>query len=228
MPVASVAIGGEQRAAVEGRARRARGRDRPRDDRASNTLPSPTASRSHGRSGRLISVGSGAARDGPALLEHQHVRRQPHHVVEVVRDEDQRDVERPAQLVDLILQTPPHGAIDGGKRFVEQQHRRLARQRSRERDALTLAARQLVRPPVHAAPAGAPASSSASARARRSARGRCPSAVITLPTRGQVRKERVLLEHEPDGAAMRRHERPGRRVASRSRRPIARDACAGR
>ena len=45
--------------------------------------------------------------------------------------------------VDLVLQAPAHPAIDRGKRLVEQQHGRLARQRPRERDALTLAARQL-------------------------------------------------------------------------------------
>ena len=50
--------------------------------------------------------------------------------------------------VDLVLEAAAHGAIDGGERFVEQQHGRLARQRSRERDPLTLAARELVRPPL--------------------------------------------------------------------------------
>ena len=156
-----------------------------------------------------MSVVTGAARDAAALLQHQHVRGEPHDILEIVRDEDQRHVERPAQRVDLVLETPAHRAIDGGKRLVEQQHGRLASQRSRERDALTLAARQLVRSPGHAGRTGAPASAALPRGARRSARGRCPSAVITLPDRGQVRKERVLLEDEPDRAAMRRRERPG-------------------
>ena len=60
------AIGGEQRAAVE------RQLDEPAigmsfaRPRASNTLPSPTASRSHGRSGRLMRVRQRAARHARA------------------------------------------------------------------------------------------------------------------------------------------------------------------
>ena len=56
--------------------------------------------------------------------------------------------QRPAQLVDLVLETATHGAIDGGERLVEEQHRRLARQRSRQGDTLAFAARELVRPPI--------------------------------------------------------------------------------
>ena len=98
-------VGGEQRAAVEGQLEQPAAGVAAATTRASNTLPSPTASRSHGRSGRLISVVTGAAGHAAAALEQQHVRRQPHHVVEIVRDEDQRDVERAAQRVDLVLQT---------------------------------------------------------------------------------------------------------------------------
>ena len=59
-------------------------------------------------------------------------------VVEIMCHEQERDVERPSQLVDLILQSSSHRAIDGGKRLVEEQHCRLASERSRERDTLTL------------------------------------------------------------------------------------------
>ena len=76
----------------------------------------------------------------PALLEQQQVRRQAHHIVEVVRHQDERNVERPAQLIDLVLQAPAHAAVDRGKRFVKEQDRRIASERARERDALTLAA----------------------------------------------------------------------------------------
>ena len=71
------------------------------------------------------------------------MRRQPHHVVEIVGDENQRDVERLAQPIDFILKMAAHHPIDRGKRLVEQQDRRLTRQRPRQRDALTLPARQL-------------------------------------------------------------------------------------
>ena len=82
------------------------------------------------------------------MLENQQVRREPHDVLEIVRDENQRNVERSPQLVDLVLQSSPHRTIDGGKRFVEQQDRRLPRQRPRQRDALTLPAGELVRTAV--------------------------------------------------------------------------------
>ena len=110
-------------------------------------------------------------REALSSLQHQHVRGQPHHVVEVVRDEDERHVERSPQRVDLVLKGASHDAIDGGKRFVEQQDGRLARQRSGERDALPFAARQLAGRRVIRSDRWT-SSSSASARARRSARGR--------------------------------------------------------
>ena len=140
------------------------------------------------------------------MLQNQQVRREPHDVLEIVRDENQRNVERPAQLVDLVLQSSPHRAIDCGERFVEQQDGRLAGQRPRQRDALTLAARQLVRSAVQMPGQVHQRQQRFGAPRRRSARGRCPSAVITLPSGGQVRKERVLLKDEPDRPAMRRRE----------------------
>ena len=80
----------------------------------------------------------------------QHVRRQPHHVVEVVGHEDHRHVERPAQRGDLLLKAPPHVAIDGGEWLVEQQHRRLAGQRPREGHPLAFSPRRA--PAAAAAP----------------------------------------------------------------------------
>ena len=73
-----------------------------------------------------------------------------HDVVEVVGHEHDRNVERRAQFVDLILQLAPHRTIDGGKRFIEQQHRGLARECPRQRHPLALAAGELARVPVAA------------------------------------------------------------------------------
>ena len=153
------------------------------------------------------------------------MRRQPQHIVEVVRHEDERDVERASQRVDLILQPAADDAIDGGERFVEQQDRRFASQRPRERHTLTFAAGQLVRPAIDTAlemhlreqPFGAGAAFGGRAMAERRDH---------VAGRGQMRKERVFLKDEPDGAAMRRLERAGR-VSVQVLAPARTIACAG-
>ena len=76
---------------------------------------------------------------------------------------------------------PAHGTIDRGERLVEQQDRRFTRQRAGQRDALTLAARELARAPIRVPGQMDQLEQRLGARARRSARGRCPSAVITFP-----------------------------------------------
>ena len=53
-----------------------------------------------------MSSATGPQATAAAVLEHQHVRRQPHDILEVVRHENQRDVERAPQAVDLVLQAP--------------------------------------------------------------------------------------------------------------------------
>ena len=133
------------------------------------------------------------------------MRGQPHDVLEIVGDEDQRHVEGPAQPVDLVLETAPDLPIDGGKRLVEQQHVRLARQRPRQRHSLTFAPGQLVRPPgrlpgqVHQGQQRVRAGWAFGARTM-SERGH------HVPRRRQVREQRVLLEDEPHRPAMRRRE----------------------
>ena len=146
------------------------------------------------------------------MLENQQVRRKPHDVLEIVRDENQRNVERSPQLVNLILQSSPHRAIHGGKRFVEEQHRRLPGEGPRQRDALTLAAGELVRTAVQML-------RQVHQREQRF-RPRTSLAPRPMPERGdhvargrQVRKERVFLKHESHGAAMRWSEGPRRRLA---------------
>ena len=66
----------------------------------------------------------------------------------IVGDED-------AGQADLVVQPPqpaaqllPHFRVERAERLVEQQHRRLDRQRARQRHALALPARQLRRQPV--------------------------------------------------------------------------------
>jgi hypothetical protein len=78
------------------------------------------------------------------------MRRKPHHIVKIVGDENQGHVECSSQPFNLTLESAADGTIHGSKRFVEQQHRWLTGQRSRQRDALTLAARQFVWPSIRA------------------------------------------------------------------------------
>ena len=61
----------------------------------------------------------------------------------VVRDEDRRDAERLLDLLQALAQLRADLDVERAERLVEQQHRRLVRERPRERDALLLAAREL-------------------------------------------------------------------------------------
>ena len=84
-------------------------------------------------------IGQRSGGDRLPSLENEQPRGQTNNVVEIMCDEHERDVERPSQLVDLVLQSSSHRSIDGSKRLVEQQHGRLASQCARERNTLTLA-----------------------------------------------------------------------------------------
>ena len=140
------------------------------------------------------------------MIENHQVRRQPDDVVEVVRDEDQRNVERSSQLVDLILQPPSHRTIDGGKRFVEQEHRRLARECTRQRDPLALTARQLVRPAIVVIGQVHQVEQLIGARARRSPRGdaRAPSSRFLSPSGAErARIPETPRQQRGDGAERR-------------------------
>jgi hypothetical protein len=139
------------------------------------------------------------------------MRRQSNDILEIVCHEHERDVERSPQLIDLILQASPHRAIDGGKWFIEEEHGGLARKGACQRDPLTFTARELQRTAVvmfsqmylreqlicPRRPFGA---------------GTMPKRGHHVPTRCQVRKERVLLKHETDCAAVWWRKCPGRGV----------------
>ena len=131
--------------------------------------------------------------------------------------------------------------IECAERLVQQQHARPPRQRPSERDALPLAARQparlLLREVRDPEPVEQPVGRTAAER--------------DVLLDAQVREERVVLEHEPDGAllgadvdavaepdvvaaanasARRRHEardRTQHRRLPRARRPDERDRLAG-
>ena len=91
---------------------------------------------------RLVIVSIGPEARTRAAIEQQQVRGEPHDIVEIVRDEHDRHAHAPPQFVELVVQLLAHGAIDRGERLVEQHHVRIARERPRQRDALTLSARE--------------------------------------------------------------------------------------
>ncbi len=65
---------------------------------------------------------------------------EPHDIVEIVRHQHDRDADAPTEFVELVVELPTHGAIDGGERLVEQHDVRIAREGTRQCDTLTLSA----------------------------------------------------------------------------------------
>ena len=87
---------------------------------------------------------------------------------EVVGDEDHRLAELAVQPDDLVLHVAPDQRVERGERLVEEQHLRVAGQRSGQADALLHAAGELVGVGLLVALAGPPARRSPAAFARRS------------------------------------------------------------
>ena len=123
-------------------------------------------------------------------------------LVLVVGHEDDRRAERCEQLLDLGAQAVAQARVERGERLVEQDQARLRRERPGHRDALLLAARELVGPAMaeaaeadqveqlgHPLPAPAPP--------------RQPEADVLGDV--EVREEQALLRHVADAPAVRRH-----------------------
>ena len=115
-------------------------------------------------------------------------------VLEVVRDEQDRDVEAGEQLVELRADRGLRVRVERGERLVEEQDLRVARERPRERDTLALAAGELMRP--GALEVGDPEPLEVLVR-------RVLARVLDVLPHGHVREEGVLLEDEPDPPALR-------------------------
>ena len=191
------------------------------------------------------------ARDRGVARTHHHVVRrsrlqraaavqdrdavgQRRRLVEIVRDQHDRHRERAAQRGQLAIELVPRHAVDGGERFVEQQHLRVARERAGDRDALLLAAGQRRRPPRLEARPGAPAPAAraparrappaADARARRS---RCAArtgagTARSAGTRGRPSAAAAFsARRSPGRTRHRRRTRPGPPAGARDRRSHA-------
>lgn len=133
--------------------------------------------------------------------------------VQVVRDEHDRDRHVAPQVGQQPVQALAVHLVDGGEGFVQQQHARLAGQRARHRHALLLAARQPRRSAVllrfGQAHLVQPAPGLALSLGGRQVQQRQPHVV----QRREMRHQRIVLEHQPDMALLRRHEDTGRGVA---------------
>ena len=134
----------------------------------------------------------------PSVDDDAHAVGERGCVLEIVRDEDDREAQLAKEVVELAAHGRPGMGVERRERLVEEQHVRVAGERPRERDALTLAARDLPGPgigePSDPEPLEQPVD-----------RATITSAVRDVPPHAQVREQRVVLEHEPDRPALRRH-----------------------
>ena len=138
-------------------------------------------------------------------------------VLLVVGDHQRRGTERLEQRAQFADQPLAQRDVEARERLVEQQRRGTRRERARHRDTLLLAAGQLRRVRVGMQSAS-PTSSSISHGARASLVPReCAQAELDVAARREVREQRVVLEHEPDAALVRRNVHAGRaeRAAAR-------------
>ena len=108
--------------------------------------------------------------DHLAVLHHQHLVGHEAHHREVVADEDVGQAELVLQVLQQVEHLRLHRDVERAHRLVEHQHLGLQRQAARDRDALALAAGELVRVLAEAPRRrGRPCASSARARCSRSA-----------------------------------------------------------
>ena len=125
-------------------------------------------------------------------------------LLEIVGDEDDRDCERAPQARQLFFQGLARHAVDGRERLIEQQHFGIAGKRAGKRHALALAARELIGLARLEAVEVHPRQQRYGLR-RALGLGDVAHGEPHVVERREMRKERVILEHEPDGARLWRH-----------------------
>ena len=164
-------------------------------------LPSEEVGAGEGRDervgGRRDEVGRGAGLPQLSVDQHADAPRKSSRVLEVVRDEQRRDLE----LGEELLQLGPHldlrVRVESRERLVEQQDLGIPRERAGERDALPFTAGEAARTGVLQVPD--PEAVEVLVR-------RVPACVLDVLADGEVRKERVVLEDETDPTVLRWHE----------------------
>ena len=144
--------------------------------------------------------------EDPAVDDDADAVGQRGRVLEVVRDEQRRQPQLGQQLGELAADDVARVRVERRERLVEQEHRRVARERPRERDPLPLAAGEVARPRLREV---------RDPEALEQLVDALPAAEGDVAAHVEVRKERVLLEDEPDRAALRRQVDAGVRVEPR-------------
>ena len=93
----------------------------------------------------LVDFRRGRDLDEASAVHHADAVGDRHRLLLVVGDDDEREPEPFLEMHQLELRLLAQLLVERRQRLVEQQHARALDQRARERDALALAARQLVR-----------------------------------------------------------------------------------
>jgi hypothetical protein len=81
----------------------------------------------------------------PPLPHHHHLIRQPPRLGQIVSHQQRGDSEIAAKIVEALLKLRTRDRIERSERLVEENHARMRSHAPRERHALALATRQLVR-----------------------------------------------------------------------------------
>ncbi len=126
----------------------------------------------------------------------------------VVGNQDRRRARLLQDLAHLEREPLAQVHVQVGERLVQQQQARLRRERARQRDALLLAARELVR--IRLRGGGEPDQREHRIDAPRAfAGGQLAQPERDVARDGEVREERVVLEHHADAALLGRHANRG-------------------
>ncbi len=97
------------------------------------------------RGGKFVNLGRRAGLDDLAVIHDADAARQGHGLFLIVRDDEEGHTELVLQADQLELRVLAQLLIERAQGLIEQQQLRPLDQRARERDALALAAGQLVR-----------------------------------------------------------------------------------
>ena len=145
------------------------------------------------------------AGDHAASLQQHHVVGQARHLVERVADVDDGQRQRLVQAVEIRQDRRLGGRIERGQRLVHEQEARAHRECACDRNALALAAGQRVDAPLQQ---GRDAQQLDRLLQRNAALGRrnTTAAIVQVAAHIEVREQARFLEHDADGAAVRRHE----------------------
>ena len=169
-----------------------------------------------------------AGRTDRTALDDHEMRGELGDVVEVVGDHHDGERHLSPQGRELVAQRFPQRPVHRGERLIEQQHRRVARQRPGESDALLFASGQRRGPALRESLQPGECEQRLDACVPLAGRPVTDRERELLP-HGEVRKERVVLEDEAHRPAMRRQRpcRPRYRSSAVRRRSPAHRPCGG-